>query len=66
MDPSLDFVDENEKDKGNDGEDSQQVVDPYQMWQRWRQRLLRRSSLRDQEIVGEFDVAIVLTGLNDV
>ena len=36
------------------------------MWQRWRQRLQRRSSLRNPEIVGQFDVAIVLTGLNDL
>lgn len=43
-----------------------EIVDPFQMWQRWRQRLQRRSSLRDTEIVGQFDVAIVLTGLNDL
>lgn len=70
--------DEVEKDKpgntlskSNDsemGEESNtvEVVDPFQMWQRWRQRLQRRSSLRNPDIVGQFDVAIVLTGLNDL
>lgn len=52
---------------GNVGEmNTRELVDPIQMWQRWRQRLQRRSSLRNPEIVGQFDVAIVLTGLNDL
>jgi lysophospholipase L1-like esterase len=55
-------------DKGNasENEKSKDIVDPFQLWQRWRRRLQRRSSLRNPDIVGQFDVAIVLTGLNDL
>lgn len=58
----------NKKDGDNseDDEEAKDLVDPFHLWQRWRQRLQRRSSLRNPEIVGQFDVAIVLTGLNDL
>lgn len=60
--PTLD----DDKGNGDDTEQSKEMVDPFQLWQRWRRRLQRRSSLRNPEIVGQFDVAIVLTGLNDL
>ena len=51
---------------GDESSDTKEMVDPVQRWLRWRQRLQRRSSLRNPEIVGQFDVAIVMTGLNDL
>jgi hypothetical protein len=38
-------------------------MDPFQLWQKWKQRLQRRT---DTTVVGHYDVAIVLTGLNDL
>jgi len=71
-DPLLpDEVDTSDVASSKLGKDSQEEqtrehLDPFQMWQRWWQRLQRRNSLRNSEIVGQFDVAIVLTGLNDL
>jgi len=67
----LDEVDTNDtapSEAGKDGEEehAKEALDPFQLWQRWRQRLQRRKSLHNSEIVGQFDVAIVLTGLNDL
>ena len=55
-----------EDDSSEDDRPLSERVDPFQLWQKWRQQLQRRSSLRNPEIVGQFDVAIVLTGLNDL
>ena len=55
-----------ESNETTDGDEESIAVDPFQLWQQWRQRLQRRSSLQKPEIVGQFDVAVVLTGLNDL
>jgi hypothetical protein len=56
---------------GGGGDDSSQTtapvelppMDPFQLWQKWKRRLQRRT---DTTVVGHYDVAIVLTGLNDL
>ena len=43
----------------------QQSQDPFALWQKWKRRLIRQESSLEEPI-GQYDIAVVMTGANDL
>eukprot|EP00522_Entomoneis_paludosa_P004131 CAMPEP_0172474130 /NCGR_PEP_ID=MMETSP1065-20121228/69197_1 /TAXON_ID=265537 /ORGANISM="Amphiprora paludosa, Strain CCMP125" /LENGTH=724 /DNA_ID=CAMNT_0013232309 /DNA_START=111 /DNA_END=2286 /DNA_ORIENTATION=+ len=64
-DEELDFDDDEEDRIAALTTKNNKHTDPIQLWQKWKRRLQRRQSLLG-ETVGQYDIAVVMTGANDL